>query len=74
MPKSLHVVFDGVRLRLEEPVDPEPNARYLATIKRKETIDKQNVWDVLSKYARTVEGLDDWSEEHDHYLYGVPRK
>ena len=74
MTRSLHVVFDGVMLRPEEPVDPEQNARYLVTIKRKETIDKQNVWDVLSKYAGTVEGHEDWSEEHDQYLYGVPRK
>jgi len=27
--------------------------------------------EVLSKYAGTVEGPEDWLEEHDHYLYGV---
>jgi hypothetical protein len=27
-----------------------------------------------SKYAGTVEGPEDWSEEHDHYLYGVPKR
>jgi hypothetical protein len=32
------------------------------------------VWDVLSKYAGTVEGPEDWSEEHDHYLYGVSKR
>ena len=31
------------------------------------------VWEVLSKYAGTVEGPEDWSEEYDHYLYGVSR-
>ncbi|MHC1600414.1 MAG: hypothetical protein ACXQS5_06320 [Candidatus Methanospirareceae archaeon] len=31
------------------------------------------VWKVLSKYVGTVEGPEDWSEEHDHYLYGVPK-
>ena len=72
--KSLHVVFDGVMLRPEEPLDLEPNAHYLVTIERKEAIGKQNVWDVLSKYAGTVEGPEDWSEEHDHYLYGVPKR
>ncbi|KAF5410671.1 MAG: hypothetical protein C5S47_06180 [Candidatus Methanogasteraceae archaeon] len=36
--------------------------------------DRQNVWDVLSKYAGTVEGPEDWSEEHDHYLYGVTKR
>ena len=36
--------------------------------------DEQNAWDVLSKYAGTVEGPEDWSEEHDHYLYGVSKR
>lgn len=36
--------------------------------------DGGNAWDVLSKYAGTVEGPEDWSEEHDHYLYGVPKR
>ena len=36
--------------------------------------DGGNVWDVLSKYAGTVEGPEDWSEEHDHYLYGVSKR
>ncbi|MEA1945066.1 MAG: hypothetical protein U9N07_07035 [Euryarchaeota archaeon] len=35
---------------------------------------EQNAWDVLSKYSGTVEGPEDWSEEHDHYLYGVPKR
>lgn len=35
---------------------------------------EQNAWDVLRKYSGTVEGPKDWSEEHDHYLYGVSKK
>jgi hypothetical protein len=33
-----------------------------------------NAWEVLRKMAGTVNGPPDWSEEHDHYLYGTPRK
>jgi hypothetical protein len=72
--KTLHAVFDGKVLEPEESLDLEPNVRYLVTIERKEAIGKQNLWDVLSEFAGMVEGPEDWSEEHDHYLYGVPKR
>ncbi|MCD6145007.1 MAG: hypothetical protein J7J03_01190 [Methanosarcinales archaeon] len=35
----------------------------------------RNAWDVFNKYSGTIEGPEDWSEEHDHYyLYGVTRR
>jgi len=71
--KTLHAVFDGKALRLEEPVDLEQNVRYVVTIERKEVVGKQNLWDVLREFSGTVEGPKDWSEKHDHYLYGVPK-
>jgi hypothetical protein len=74
MTKILHAVFDGKVLRPEETVDLELNVRYLLTIERKEAKEKRNLWDVLSDLSGTVEGPDDWSEEHDHYLYGVPKR
>ena len=73
MTKTLHAVFDGKVLRPEETVDLELNVRYLLTIERKEAKEKRNLWDVLSNLSGTVEGPDDWSEAHDHYLYGVPK-
>jgi len=71
----LHAVFDGEVLRPEAAVDLEPNARYLVTIERKEKKGaQQNLWDVLSAFSGTVEGPEDWSKEHEHYLYGTPRR
>jgi hypothetical protein len=32
-----------------------------------------NAWDVLESFAGTVEASADWSQEHDHYLYGTPK-
>jgi len=72
--KTLHAVFDGEVLRPEAAVDLEPNARYLVTIERKEESGEQSLWDVLSRFSGTVEGPEDWSEEHDHYVYGTPRR
>jgi hypothetical protein len=32
------------------------------------------VWDLLEHAAGTVEMPADWSSEHDHYLYGTPKR
>ena len=72
--KTLHAVSDGKVLRPEEAVNLEPNVRYLVTIEREEAIGEQSLWDVLSEFSGTVEGPRDWSEEHDHYLYGTPKR
>lgn len=32
------------------------------------------VWDLLERIAGTVEMPADWSSEHDHYLYGTPKR
>jgi hypothetical protein len=73
-PKRLHAVFDGKVLRPEAAVDLAPNARYLLTIERKEERGEQSLWEVLSRFSGTVEGREDWSEEHDHYVYGTPKR
>lgn len=31
-------------------------------------------WDSLEKLTGSIEAPRDWSAEHDHYLYGVPRR
>lgn len=33
-----------------------------------------DAWDVLEHYAGTVEAPSDWAGEHDHYLYGTPKR
>ena len=34
----------------------------------------ESAWEVLRRLAGTVEMPEDWSEEHDHYLYGSPKR
>ena len=72
MAKILHVTFDGKVLRPEEPVDLKLNTRYIVTIEYEE--EKSDLWNTLVKLAGTVEGPEDWSVEHDHYLYGTPKR
>jgi hypothetical protein len=72
--KTLHAIFDGNVLRPEESIDLELNVRYLITIEHKEETGPQSLWDTLNKFSGKVEGPEDWSKEHDHYLYGVPKR
>lgn len=34
----------------------------------------KNAWDLLEEMAGTYESPEDWSKEHDHYLYGTPKR
>ena len=73
MIKTLHVIFDGKVLHPEEILDLEPNTRYIVTIESEEK-EECDLWYTLAKLAGTIEGPKDWSEEHDHYLYGTPKR
>lgn len=44
------------------PVEPE------------EALPEGGVWDLLEQVAGTVEMPADWAREHDHYLYGTPKR
>jgi hypothetical protein len=34
----------------------------------------QTAWTALRAHAGTIEMPEDWSKEHDHYLYGTPKR
>ena len=33
-----------------------------------------DAWDVLEVLTGTLEAPHDWASEHDHYLYGTPKR
>lgn len=37
-------------------------------------LSKRSVWEVLDLYAGSVDAPADWATQHDHYIYGSPRK
>ena len=75
MIKTLEAVFDGNVFRPEGKIDLIPNKHYILVVREKgEEIDSLNTWDVLDSLTGSVEAPQDWSFEHDHYLYGVPKK
>lgn len=73
--KTVTAVYDGETLRPDTPLELEPNARYRVIIEVEPVREPVgNAWEVLARYAGTVEAPADWSLEHDHYLYGTPKR
>lgn len=58
----------------DKPLKLERNKRYLITIVPEEVAPVQNAWDLLENLMGTVDAPEDWSAEHDHYLYGTPKR
>ena len=52
-----------------------PNTHYIIQIISQEIPSQnnnKNAWELLEEMAGTYEAQEDWSSEHDHYLYGTP--
>lgn len=77
MLRTLTATFDGQTLRPDNPLDLEPNRRYLIVVQELLATAAEahgDAWDVLEAIAGTVDAPNDWSAEHDHYLYGTPKR
>ncbi|MGK7922097.1 MAG: hypothetical protein AB4080_19040 [Trichodesmium sp.] len=77
MNKTVTVTFDGTALHPDSPLNLKPNKRYRIQIISEEQltdIPKENAWDILESLAGTCEAPEDWSIQHDHYLYGTPKR
>ena len=62
-----------VRLRSKPVKLPEGAEVHIDVIENGET--RPTIWDKLLELAGTIEGLpSDMAENHDHYLYGTPKK
>jgi len=66
-------VEDG-RVVLDEPTQLPEGAEVKIEVVQ-DGDGKPTIWGKLLKLAGTVEGLPpDMAQEHDHYLYGTPKK
>ena len=74
MTRILTAVFDGKVLRPEGLLDMEPNTRCKITVETPVDAAGGNAWDVLDQAAGSVQAPADWTAEHDHYLYGSPKR
>jgi hypothetical protein len=48
--------------------------KFVVTLRQQHSQTPGNAWDVLESLTGTVEAPADWSAEHDHYLYGTPKR
>jgi len=75
MEKTIEAVFDGKVFRPEGNVDLEPNRPYVLTVtEKKEKPAVSDAWSILGSLTGTVDAPEDWAQEHDHYLYGAPKR
>lgn len=77
MKRTVTAVFDGETLRPEEPLDLVPHRRYCVTIEETapegETVREPGALDSILDLAQDF-GIPDLAEQHDHYLYGTPKR
>ena len=71
---TVKATYDGSSFKILEPLDLEPNAEYILTIEKKKQEKPVHAIEFLIKNAGIIHGPSDFSEEHDHYLYGTPKK
>lgn len=81
MTRTFQAIFDGKVLCPEEPIDLEANSHYLLTIEPMEEVEKvKEVDEVENDLAFNLSslavktGIPDLAAEHDHYLYGTPKR
>lgn len=75
MKRTLTVIFDGEVLRPTEPVELEPNHEYYVTV---EDVNPADLGDdrPLAEFLEFAMDMNipDLAEQHDHYLYGTPKR
>lgn len=74
MSQIVHAIYDGEVLRPQEPVDLEPNTRYLLVIEKDESnggvaAEVPYPLNVIGKLATDM-GVSDLAGRHDFYAHG----
>ena len=73
--RTLHAVFDGKVLKPVKPVDLKVGKHYVLTVESKQEVtdvEKDPAFNLSSLAVKT--NISDLSTEHDHHLYGMPRR
>jgi hypothetical protein len=73
-PREIEVAFDGEVLRPDEPLDLERHKTYRVRIQPSDA--KAPPLSSLLRILELARDLEvpDLAEQHDHYLYGLPKK
>jgi hypothetical protein len=73
--KTIKAIYDGKQVKLLEPVSLPPNTPLTIVVPKRLATKgkKKDPWDNLGDDAMDLE-ISDLAEQHDYYLYGVPKR
>lgn len=76
MKQSINATFDGQVFRPDEPLTLPANQRYRITIETAEPAEAAATPNLLADILAMAQdlGVPDLAEQHDHYLYGLPKR
>ncbi len=74
MTQRINAIFDGSVFRPQGPVKLAPNTRCVVTVQTPGEGTFADAWRLLDEMSGSIDAPTDWSAEHNHYLYGTPRK
>lgn len=75
MNQAITVIYDGQALHPEQPLNLTPHQKYRIMIETENLIsENKDGWDIIESLIGSVDAPEDWSIEHDYYLYGSPKK
>lgn len=77
--KQIKAHYDGKHIVLDEDVQIQPNAQLTVLVEDDGAGDSEKngggKTDPLEIFGRAVDtGIEDFAEQHDHYLYGTPKR
>ncbi len=72
--KAIRAIFDGHSFQVTDPVDISPNSECLIYVEEVHPQKTGDAIDFLFSIAGSAHGPSDQALEHDHYLYGTPKK
>jgi hypothetical protein len=72
MSQTVTVVYDGEVLRPLTPLALEPDRQYRIVVSD-DAPDAAGDWSAVESLIGSIELPEDWSAEHDHFLYGSPK-
>jgi hypothetical protein len=76
MARTVTAIFDGEVFRPTEPLDLPAHAEYRLTIDEQTPVASEDEFPLM-RYLKLAQDLDlpsDFAEQHDHYLYGTPKR
>ena len=72
--KAIRATYDGHSFHVTDPIDIAPNSECIIYVDEVQNQKYEDAIDYLFSIAGSAHGPSDLSIEHDHYLYGTPKK